>query len=628
MRMHYSSPDRKPLQSSHIYRDLRELLWPRRGLFTIGLILILIKQAAGLVIPWSSKQLIDEVVSQRRLDLLLPLAGKVAVAVIVQAATSFALVPLLSVPAQRLIADMRIRVQRHIGRLPVRYFDSNKTGVLVSRVMSDVEGVRNLVGTGLVEFIGGLFTAVLAFSLLIRINLMLTLFALIFMGIFGVIIRIAFGKVRPLYRERNRINAEVTGRLTESFGGVRVVKGFHGEERESREFSKGAYQLFEKVRETMMAQARMGLASTLLMGVVSLTVMIVGGRILVRGEMSLGEFIQFTAYMGFMVAPVFQIVSFGTQITEAFAGLDRMHEVLAEQPEDEDPGRSRTMGAIVGSIRFSNVSFEYEAGKPVLKNISFEGVPGSVTALVGPSGSGKSTLIGLVSAFAKPTKGTVFVDDVDLSTVSLDSYRSQLGVVLQDNFLFDGTIKENILFGRPDASGEEVIRAARIARVDEFAEKFEKQYETIVGERGVKLSGGQRQRVAIARAILASPRILILDEATSSLDSESEAYIQEGLAALMKGRTTFVIAHRMSTIRGSNQILVLEDGKIVERGTHDQLFKMGGRYFSLYTKQAGLESNRFLNPGERVPDDSEDDTSTRPPRPQEVEESTRNLLGF
>jgi subfamily B ATP-binding cassette protein MsbA len=597
-------------------------------LFTVGLLLILVNRAAGLVIPWSSKQLIDNVVSQRRLDLLLPLAGKVAVAVLVQAATSFALVPLLSVPAQRLIADMRIRVQRHIGRLPVRYFDSNKTGVLVSRVMSDVEGVRNLVGTGLVEFIGGLFTAVLAFSFLIRINLMLTVFAVIFMGIFGAIIKVAFGNVRPLYRERNRINAEVTGRLTESFGGVRVVKGFHGEERESREFSKGAYQLFEKVRETMMAQARMGLASTLLMGVVSLTVMIVGGRILVRGDMSLGEFIQFTAYMGFMVAPVFQIVGFGTQITEAFAGLDRMHEVLAEQPEDEDPGRSQTMGTIVGSIRFSYVSFEYEAGKPVLKNISFEGVPGSMTALVGPSGSGKSTLIGLIAAFAKPTKGTVLVDDVDLSAVSLDSYRSQLGVVLQENFLFDGTIKENILFGRPDASGEEVIRAARIARVDEFAEKFEKQYETIVGERGVKLSGGQRQRVAIARAILASPRILILDEATSSLDSESEAYIQEGLAALMKGRTTFVIAHRMSTIRGSNQILVLEDGQIVERGTHDQLFKMGGRYFALYTKQAGLESNRFLNPGERVPDESEDDTSTRPPRPQEVEESTRNLLGF
>jgi subfamily B ATP-binding cassette protein MsbA len=329
-----------------------------------------------------------------------------------------------------------------------------------------------------------------------------------------------------------------------------------------------------------------------------------------------------------MVSPVSQIVGFGTQITEAFAGLDRMHEVLAEQPEDEDPGRNRAIGTIMGSIRFSNVSFEYESGKPVLKNVSFDGVPGSVTALVGPSGSGKSTLIGLVAAFAKPTSGTVFVDDVDLSTIGLDSYRSQLGVVLQENFLFDGTIRENILFGRPDASGEEVIRAARIARVDEFAEKFEKQYETIVGERGVKLSGGQRQRVAIARAILASPRILILDEATSSLDSESEAYIQEGLAALMKGRTTFVIAHRMSTIRGSNQILVLEDGQIVERGTHDQLFRMGGRYFALYTRQSGLESNRFLNPGERVADESDDDMSTRPPRPQEVEESTRNLLGF
>jgi len=626
--MHYSAPERKPLQASHIYRDLRELLWPRRGVFATGLLLILINRAAGLVLPGSTKYLIDDVVAKQRLDLLIPLAGIVGIAVIVQALTSFALVPLLSIPAQRLIADMRIRVQRHIGRLPVRYFDSNKTGVLVSRVMSDVEGVRNLVGTGLVEFIGGLFTAVLAFSFLIRINPMLTLVAVIFMGIFALIIRVAFSRVRPMYRERNRINAEVTGRLTESFGGVRVVKGFHGEERESQEFSKGAYQLFDQVRQTLLAQAKMGLSSTLLMGVVSLTVMVVGGRILVRGEMSLGEFVQFTAYMGFMVAPVFQLVGFGNQIIEAFAGLDRMHEVLSEQPEDEDPERSHAMGTIVGSIRFSNVGFEYEVGKPVLKGIWFEAVPGSVTALVGPSGSGKSTLIGLVSAFAKPTRGTVMVDDVNLSSVSLDSYRSQLGVVLQDNFLFDGTIMENILFGRPDASVEEGIRAARIARVDEFAEKFEKQYETIVGERGVKLSGGQRQRVAIARAILASPRILILDEATSSLDSESEAYIQEGLAALMKGRTTFVIAHRMSTIRGANQILVLEDGQIVERGTHDQLFKMGGRYYGLYTKQAGFESNRFLNPGEKVPDEAIDSDSSSPPRPQEVEASTRNLLGF
>jgi len=626
--MHHSTEDRKPLQPSHIYRDLRELLWPRRGLFAFGLMLILTNRAAGLVLPWSTKILIDDVVAKKQLDKLLWLAGIVAIAILVQAATSYILVPLLSIPAQRLIADMRIRVQRHIGRLPVRYFDSNKTGVLVSRVMSDVEGIRNLVGTGLVEFIGGLFTAFLAFFFLIRINPTMTVVALIFMAAFGAIIRVAFRKVRPMYRERSRINAEVTGRLTESFGGVRVVKGFHAEERESQAFASGAFQLFDQVRKTMLAQASMGLASTLMMGVVSLTIMIVGGRILVSGRMSLGDFIQFTAYMGFMVSPVFQIVGFGTQITEAFAGLDRMHEVLDEQPEDEDPGRTQTLGPIVGTIRFSNVSFEYETGKPVLRNISFESVPGSVTALVGPSGSGKSTLIGLVSAFAKPTTGKVLVDDVDLATVSLESYRSQLGVVLQDNFLFDGTIQENILFGRPDASGEEVVRAARIARVDEFAEKYEKQYETIVGERGVKLSGGQRQRVAIARAILASPRILILDEATSSLDTESEAYIQEGLAALMKGRTTFVIAHRMSTIRGSNQILVLEDGQIVERGTHKELFKLSGRYYGLYTKQAGLESNRFLNPGERVPDGTLDDTSTRPPQPQEVEESTRNLLGF
>jgi len=371
----------------------------------------------------------------------------------------------------------------------------------------------------------------------------------------------------------------------------------------------------------------MGLVSTLMMGVVSLSVMIVGGRILVRGDMTLGNFVQFTLYMGYMVAPVIQIVGFGTQITEAFAGLDRMHEVLSEQPEDEDPSRIRPIESIAGMIQFRDVSFEYEPDKPVLKHISFDAVPGSVTALVGPSGSGKSTLIGLVAAFAKPTSGVVTVDGMDLSTVSLESYRSQLGVVLQDNFLFDGTIRDNILFGRPEASGDEVIRAARIARVDEFAERFEKQYDTVIGERGVKLSGGQRQRVAIARAILASPRILILDEATSSLDTESEAYIQEGLAALMRGRTTFVIAHRLSTIRGANQILVLENGEIIERGTHSHLFRLGGRYYGLYTKQAGLESNRFMNPGETEPEDTTED-SLRAPKPQEVEESTRKLLGF
>lgn len=628
MRVHFSPPNRKPLKASHIRRDLQELLWPRRGLFGLGLLLIMINRAAGLVLPWSTKYLVDDVVGMKRLDLLLPLAGKVGLAVLVQALTSFALVPLLSVPAQRLIADMRIRVQRHIGRLPVRYFDSNKTGVLVARVMSDVEGIRNLLGTGLVEFVGGIFTAVLAFYFLIRINATMTLVALVFMAIFGAIMSVAFRKVRPMYRERSRINADVTGRLTESFGGVRVVKGFHAEEREAQAFFKGAFELFDQVKQTMMAQATMGFASTLLMGIVSVTVMIVGGRILIGGGMTLGQFFSFTMFMGFMVAPVFGIVGIGNQITEAFAGLDRMHEVLDEQPEDEDPTRTEVMNLIVGRIEFDDVSFEYETGKPVLQNVSFDAVSGSVTALVGPSGSGKSTLIGLVAAFAKPTTGKVSVDGVDLSTVSLESFRSQLGVVLQDNFLFDGTIMENILFGRPDASDEDVVKAARIARVDEFAERFEKQYDTVVGERGVKLSGGQRQRVAIARAILASPRILILDEATSSLDTESEAYIQEGLAALMRGRTTFVIAHRMSTIRGANQILVLEAGQIVERGTHRELFQRRGRYFDLYTRQAGLEANRFLNPGEAVPDEVSDDTSTRPPRQEPVEASARNLLGF
>jgi len=537
------------------------------------------------------------------------------------------MIPLMSVPAQKLIADMRIRVQRHIGRLPVRYFDSNKTGLLVARVMSDVEGVRNLVGTGLVEFIGGIFTAGLAFFFLIRISASMTAIALVVMAVFGFMIRKAFRQIRPMFRERSRINAEVTGRLTESFGGVRIVKGFHAESRESEVFAGGAFQLFDQIKLTMMSQATMSLASTLMMGVVSLSVMIVGGRILVRGDMTLGDFVQFTLYMGYMVAPVFQIVNFGTQITEAFAGLDRMHEILSEQPEDEDPTRNRSIESIAGMIEFRDVSFEYEPGKPVLRHVSFTAPPGSVSALVGPSGSGKSTLIGLVAAFAKPTSGLVTVDGIDLSTVSLDSYRSQLGVVLQDNFLFDGTIRDNILFGRPEASEDDVIRAAHIARVDEFAERFEKKYDTIIGERGVKLSGGQRQRVAIARAILASPRILILDEATSSLDTESEAYIQEGLAALMRGRTTFVIAHRLSTIRGADQILVLEDGEIIERGTHDRLFRLGGRYYGLYTKQAGLESNRFLNPGEKEPEETGDNPE-RPPRPQEVEESTRGILGF
>jgi subfamily B ATP-binding cassette protein MsbA len=538
------------------------------------------------------------------------------------------LIQLLSTSAQRLIADMRIRVQSHVGRLPVRYYDANKTGALVSRIMSDVEGVRNLVGPGLVELIGGLFTAVIAFVLLIRPNAPLTLIAIGFLGVFLLILRKAFKKIRPIFRERGKINADVTGRLTETLGGVRIVKGFHAESREAGVFAQGATRLFENVRQSLFATSTIGLISTLLMGIVSGTVMIVGGRLLIQDAMTIGEFFQFTLLLGFMVAPVFQIASIGTQITEAFAGLDRMHEVLSERPEDEDPERTAEFGRIQGHVRFEDVTFEYEANKPVLRGITLDALPGTVTALVGSSGSGKSTLIGLVAAFAKPKSGRVFVDGEDLATHRLDSYRSQLGVVLQDNFLFDGSIKDNILFGRPDASEEDLLEAARIARVDEFAAQFDLGLDTIVGERGVKLSGGQRQRVAIARAILANPRILILDEATSSLDSESEAMIQEGLAALMRGRTTFAIAHRLSTIRGANQILVLEAGVIVERGTHAELLALRGRYFELYTRQAGLEANRFANPGEKDPEAAVEPGDKKDGPSEGLGTVARDLLGL
>jgi subfamily B ATP-binding cassette protein MsbA len=620
-------PPAKKLQASNVYRDLRDLIWPRRKLFLVGLLLVFVNRAAGLVLPGSTKFLIDDVVQKRREDLLIPLAAAVGCAVLVQALTSYSLIQLLSASAQRLIADMRIKVQQHIGRLPIRYYDSNKTGALVSRIMSDVEGVRNLVGTGLVEFVGGVFTAIIAFALLMKINASLTFLAVGFLLVFGLILGKAFKSIRPIFRERGKINAEVTGRLTESLGGVRVVKGFHAEEREAATFQAGAMRLFENVRKTLFATSMIGLTSTLLMGIVSVTVMIVGGRMLVRGGMSIGDFFAFTLYLGFMVAPVFQVVSIGTQITEAFAGLDRMHEVLEEQPEDVDPERTVSLGAVRGRVMFDNVSFEYEAGKPVLRGVTFDAVPGTVTALVGSSGSGKSTLISLVAAFAKPSEGCVYVDGVDLRTVRLDSYRSQLGVVLQDNFLFDGTIKENILFGRPSASDDDVVFASRIARVDEFASKLESGLDTVVGERGVKLSGGQRQRVAIARAILADPGILILDEATSSLDTESEALIQEGLAALMRGRTTFVIAHRLSTIRSADQILVLEAGFVVERGTHKELLALSGRYFDLYTRQAGLGANRFINPGEKEAEADSQVADQRKDRPESLGE-VGDLLGF
>jgi subfamily B ATP-binding cassette protein MsbA len=620
------------LKASSVYRDIKDLVWPRRGLFVIGLLLTFVNRAAGLVTPWASRYLIDDVVLKHQQQLLLPIVAAVGGAVVIQAVTSFVLVQILSTSAQRLIAEMRIRVQQHIGRLPVRYYDQNKTGALVSRIMSDVEGVRNLLGTGLIDLVGGIFTAVIAFVFLIRINAVLTVFALLFLGLFGTIMRSAFKRVRPMFRERGAIHAEVTGRLTESLGGVRIVKGFHAEEREAQVFETGAMRLFDNVRKTLFAQSTISFASTILMGIVTVTVMLVGGRMMGSGVMTLGEFFSFSLYMGFLIAPVFQVVGIASQLTEAFAGLDRMHEVMAKTPEDVDPDRVEAISTIQGHVSFKDVEFEYEAGKTVLHDISLDAVPGTVTALVGPSGSGKSTLIGLVAAFAKPKSGVVRVEGLDLANVRLESYRSQLGVVLQDNFLFDGTIKENILFGRPTASDDDVVYAARIARVDEFALKMEKGYDTIIGERGVKLSGGQRQRVAIARAVLANPRILILDEATSSLDTESEAYIQEGLTALMQGRTTFVIAHRLSTIRSADQILVLENGTIIERGTHRQLLQLRGRYFDLYTKQVGIEANRFINPGEIPAETGEETPQVAENRGAErtgsLSETTRTIFGL
>ncbi|MGA2475340.1 MAG: ABC transporter ATP-binding protein [Terriglobia bacterium] len=578
--------------------DVWFLIKPRRGLLAIGFCVMVVNRVAGLVLPASSKFLIDDIIGKRHLQLLVPLVLVILGATVVQGVSSFALTQLLSKAAQRLIADLRCQVQAHIARLPVAFYDSNKTGVLVSRIMSDVEGVRNLIGTGLVEFAGGLLTATFALIILLRISVFMTGLAFLILLGFGLALRKAFGVIRPIFRARPKINAEVTGRLTESLGGVRVVKGYHAEAREAKIFAAGVRRLLDNVLKTLTATSLMSLSATTLLGMVSALIMYLGARQIVAGHMTLGTFVTYTIFLGLLVAPVFQIVLIGTQITEALAGLERTREVLRERPEDEDSARSLRLDHIQGEVVFENVSFAYEAGKTVLNDLGFKSQPGTVTALVGPSGSGKSTMIGLIAAFYTPSAGRVLVDGIDLAKVRLDSYRTRLGVVLQETFLFDGTIWENVAFSRPDASEEQILAACRIARVDEFAETFEKKYETVVGERGVKLSGGQRQRVSIARAILADPRILILDEATSSLDSESEAMIQEGLSYLMRGRTTFVIAHRLSTIRRADQILVVEGGRIIERGTHQQLYAAGGRYYELYTKQHGVESNLFLAPGE------------------------------
>src|ERR1700719_291316 len=584
------------------------LIRPRRALLGIGLVLMAINRVSGLALPYSTKYLIDNVMIHRQTKLLMPLVGGVLLATLLQGVTSYALTQTLSKAAQRMITELRRKVQEHVGRLPVAYYDANKTGALVSRIMSDVEGVRNLIGTGLVEFLGGLLTAAVVLFFLLRISLVMTGLAAALLLVSMLGLRKAFSVLRPIFREGSKINAEVSGRLTESLSGVRVVKGYHAEEREAGVFTKGAQRLLDNVIRSLTTMSMMSFSTTALGGVVGALVMYVGAHQVLDDKITVGQLVSYTAFLVFMIAPVFQVVGIGTQLTEAVAGLERTREVLDERPEDEDPRRTVTLPDIVGELAFENVNFAYEPGKPVLQDVSFRAEPGTVTALVGSSGSGKSTIIGLVAAFHVPLSGRVLVDGVDLATVRLDSYRTRLGVVLQESFLFDGTIRENVAFSRPRASEEEILAACRIARVDEFTERFPEGYDTIIGERGVKLSGGQRQRVSIARAILADPRILILDEATSSLDSESEMLIQEGLAQLMRGRTTFVIAHRLSTIRRADQILVVEAGRIVERGPHKSLYAAGGRYRELYDKQHGLESNLFLPSSEgETPEPAEAD---------------------
>ncbi|MFN0106324.1 MAG: ABC transporter ATP-binding protein [Bryobacteraceae bacterium] len=588
----------KALRFRVLLPDLLAIVNPVRGQLTVGVLLIIVSRCASLVLPASTKFLIDDIIGKGRHELLTPLVTAVVAATLIQAVCSFTVTQILSKGAQRIIAEMRRKIQIHIGRLPIAYFDRNKTGELVSRIMYDVEGLRNLVGTGLVEFFGGILTAVLALAILFRTSAMLTLFALgIVIGI-SVAMFFAFNKMRPFFKERSEIYSQVTGRLQESLGGVRVIKGYHAEEREEAVFKTGIDKLLANIVKSLTGVSLVSQSAVVLLGLIGSLVMWIGTREILAGHLTLGEFITFTAFLAFLVAPIFGIVSIGSQLTEALAGLERTREVLAELREDRDPNRTMVMPPIDGRVEFRNVSFAYEEGKPVLQDFSFVAPPGSVTALVGSSGSGKSTTIGLIAAFFKPQRGQVLVDDTDIASVTLASYREQLGVVLQETFLFDGAIRENVAFSHPDATEEQIMAAIRIARVDEFAEKFPEKYATVVGERGVRLSGGQKQRVAIARAILADPRILILDEATSSLDSESEAFIQAGLAHLMKGRTTFVIAHRLSTIRRADQILVVEGGRIVERGSHESLLAADGRYTDLYQRQYDLEKNLFLAEGE------------------------------
>ncbi len=578
---------KKPSLSSvrHVFKTI---VWPRRGLLLIGILLIIVNRITGLVIPGSTKYLIDDVIGHKNgisLSLLLTVVGAAA---FVQAATAFALTRLLSVEAQRLIAILRARIQQQIIHLPVGFFDDNSSGALVSRIMTDVEGVRNLIGTGLVQLFGGILTSAVALVLLVKINAQLTVIAVVPLLVFSVISLKAFAFIRPIFRQRSVLNAEVTGRLTESLNGIRVIKGFFAEKQEIKVFEGGVDKLFQNVKKTLTSASLVTSLATLLLGITAVTVMGVGGSSIIKGAMTTGDFVAYALYLTYLVTPIVQMSNIGTQITEAFAGLDRMEELLNLEREQDDPARAHNLEGLRGEVVFENVSFAYEAGIPVLHDVSFEAKPGTVTALVGSSGSGKTTIASLAASFLKPTSGRVLVDGQDLSKVVLGSYRSHLGVVLQDEFLFEGTIRENIRFSNPDATEAELEEAVAAAYVKEFADRFEKGLDTLIGERGVKLSGGQRQRVAIARALIADPKILVLDEATSNLDTESEAYIQKSFARLMTGRTTFVIAHRLSTIRKADQILVIEGGRIVERGDHATLIAKEGRYYDLYTYQARI----------------------------------------
>jgi ABC-type multidrug transport system fused ATPase/permease subunit len=591
-------PDSRKKVTAGALEEARALIWRHRRRLAVGLILMVVSRLSDLVLPTTSKYLLDDVITQHHWELLPTLALAAAAATLVGAATSFLNSQVLGVAAQRAITDMRKEVEAHVMRLPIRYFDSTKTGVLISRIMTDADGIRNLVGTGLVQLSGSILTAVIAFCVLMYLNWRLTCVTFLILSTFGGGMAWAFKRLRPLFRERGQINAEVTGRLSESLGGVRIVKAYTAEKREELVFAKGAHRMFRNVAKSLTGTSGIMAVSSLVVGASGIAMMLIGGTSIRNGTMTVGDLVMYLSFTALMTMPIFQLAAIGTQVTEAFAGLDRIREIRQMTTEDQEDAHRSPLPDVRGEVEFQHVTFEYTTGVPVLKDVSFHAAAGSTTALVGSSGSGKSTLISLVMTFNRPLTGRVLVDRHDLTTVRLREYRAHLGVVLQDNFLFDGTIAENIKYAKPHATLDEVRAVSRIAHCDEFIEAFDQQYDTIVGERGVRLSGGQRQRVAIARAILANPRILILDEATSSLDSESEALIQDGLRSLRQGRTTFVIAHRLSTIRSADQILVLEGGEIIERGTHEQLVINGGRYQQLYDKQYRFERDRFINPGE------------------------------